>query len=167
MALGNNRIFVLMGVAGTGKTTIGRRVSSIRKIPFFEGDDFHCKEAKQQMASGYALSDNDRLPWIKRIVAALNNQAEEECILACSALSELIRSELKKGIRSEIYFIHLTGPSQILYERLASRKGHYMKPEMLASQLATLESTADLIEVDVNDSTDTITKSIIKIMLDR
>jgi len=127
---------VLMGVAGSGKSTIGQALASHVAAEFIEGDDLHSKSNLAKMASGTPLTDTDRLPWLD--VCAQQLAHEPRSVLACSALKRSYRDRIRALVPDAV-FIHLVGNERLLLERLAGRKDHFMKPKLLESQLATLE----------------------------
>ncbi len=153
-----------MGVAGCGKSTIGRKAAQILQVPFLEGDDFHSAANVAKMKSGVALTDQDRMPWVDAMVDACNvaqsNKAEETIILACSALSETVRSRLKKGLTGDCHFVHLHGEAALLRQRLAQRKGHFFKPDLLQSQFEALELPQGGTTLDAGLSIDEVTKQL-------
>lgn len=131
---------VIMGVAGTGKTTIGRGVAKAFGLTLAEGDDFHSEANRAKMGSGQPLTDEDRWPWLRSLRDWMSEQASagRSTVVACSALRKAYRDILRES-QGEVFFIHLTLPEDVNLERLKNRSGHYMKPAMLDSQLATLE----------------------------
>lgn len=135
---------VVMGVAGTGKTTIGEGVAERFGLPLAEGDTFHSAANKAKMSAGHPLTDEDRWPWLRSLRDWMSTQAAEghSTVVACSALREVYRSILREA-DGEVFFIHLMLPEEINEERLSSRPGHYMKTGMLESQLATLEALGE------------------------
>lgn len=154
-------IILIMGVAGSGKTTIGRLLAQELQWPYFEADDFHPAANKEKMGRGVPLDDNDREPWLAAI-----RQAIDECVgqgrsavFSCSALKEQYRRLLAGG-RTEVRLVFLTGSRELLRERLEGRAGHYMKPGMLDSQLAILEPPADALTLDVGQSPEMLVKTI-------
>ncbi len=126
-----------MGVSGSGKSTIARLLATRLGGVFFDADDFHPPENIAKMSRGIPLDDTDRLPWLRRLHYEIISPAppEKVTVLACSAIKRSYREILGKKLLT--VFLH--GDSEILAARLAGRSGHYMKPEMLASQLAALE----------------------------
>ena len=130
-----------MGVAGSGKTTIGRLLAQELQWPYFEADDFHPTANKEKMGRGVPLDDNDRAPWLAAIRHALDECAAQHrsAVFSCSALKEKYRHQLTDG-RPEVRLVFLNGSHELLRARLEGRAGHYMKTGMLDSQLATLES---------------------------
>jgi gluconokinase len=144
-------VFVLMGVSGAGKSTVGRRVAAELGLTFIEGDDFHPPANVQKMAGGTPLTDQDRVPWIEALAQGINaRQPLRDAIVACSALSKVVRDLLHARVMQPLHFILLHADPAIIEERLARRPLHFMKPGMLASQLAALQSPDDAIVVDVS-----------------
>jgi gluconokinase len=146
----SRRLLVLMGVSGSGKSSVGREVAKRCDVPFLEGDDYHPRENIEKMAAGFPLTDADRLPWIAAIAHAVNNASAHDIVLACSALTKAVRSKLNAEVRRECVFIHLKADPELIRERLAQRTGHYMRSNMLDSQLAALEEPGDAIQIDVS-----------------
>lgn len=137
------RVLVLMGVSGSGKTTVGRCLASRNHAAFFDADDFHPPHNIAKMAAGTALDDNDRAPWLARLRREVVDAAppDQLTVLACSALKRAYRQKL--GVGSDgIALIFLKVEPAILQRRLEARSGHFMKSALLASQLATLEPPA-------------------------
>ena len=134
-----NIAIVLMGVAGVGKTTIGKALSKATGITFFDGDDYHSTSNRDKMAAGKALSDEDRTDWLLALQGVVEKALlKGNCILACSALKKVHRSILEKNSNA-IHFVYLEGSKNLIEQRLESRKGHYFPTSLLASQLETLE----------------------------
>jgi gluconokinase len=140
-------VVVVMGVAGTGKTTIGTLLGRELGWPFFEGDDYHSPANVEKMRHGIALTDADRDGWLTALRALIDGIAGS-AVLACSALKAAYRDRLAGG-RDDVRFVHLIGDPALLRRRLEHRRGHYMPASLLDSQLATLEPPADAITVDV------------------
>lgn len=139
-----------MGVAGSGKTTVGRGLAAALGWDYHEADDFHSEANKAKMARGIPLDDADRAPWLAAIRAAMEAglAAGRPAVFTCSALKARYRDVLLRGLEG-VALVHLAGDSALLLSRLQGRAGHYMKPEMLASQLAALEPPADALQLDV------------------
>jgi len=143
-------IVVVMGVSGSGKTTIGRQLAARLGCEFLDGDDFHPPENVARMAAGTPLTDDDRWPWLDRLNALLRQRAArgESAVLACSALKESYRTRLTQGLaRCEI--VHLRGSIDLIRSRLATREHRYMPAALLESQFAALEPPQDAIVIDV------------------
>jgi gluconokinase len=148
---------VVMGVAGTGKTTIGTRLARALGVPFVEGDHFHDPENIERMRRGVPLTDEMRKPWLDRLNHELRNRRATGVVLTCSALSDASRRRLTAGL-SDVRFVVLTGDTEVLRQRLAQRKHHYFGPELLDSQIATLEIPADGIVVPIDGTPDEVTQ---------
>lgn len=135
-----------MGVAGAGKTTVGRALAEELGWPFLDADDFHPPQNVAKMAAGVPLGDADRWPWLD----ALNQRLKEtpRAVLACSALKESYRQRLTQGWR-QFRFIYLHGSFELIAARLAARRHRYMQPALLRSQFEALEPPAQAITVDV------------------
>jgi carbohydrate kinase (thermoresistant glucokinase family) len=146
---------VLMGVAGSGKTTIGRIVAARLGAPFVDADDLHSAAAKAQMHAGHPLDDAERAPWLVRVRAAVAAVGDGAVVLACSALKHEYRDALRDGVPS-LTFIDLDVDADTLARRLAARRGHFAGPELLPSQLATLELGDDVVRVDATGTPDEV-----------
>lgn len=154
-------IVLVMGVAGSGKTTVGRRLAEALSWSYIEGDDLHPPANREKMAAGIPLTDADRLPWLLKLRARIEHALTtgENAVVACSALKASYREVLAGGLE-EVRFVHLAGSPELIRERLAERPGHFMKAGMLDSQLAALEPPADAVEVDVARTPDEIVAEI-------
>lgn len=133
-------VTIIMGVSGCGKSTFGSALAADSGARFVEGDDLHGGANTAKMQAGIALTDDDRWPWLDRIVAAVNDALGEgaSVVATCSALRRTYRDRLRAGITAPVRFVLLDVPQQELRRRVASR-AHFMPPELLDSQLATLE----------------------------
>jgi gluconokinase len=133
---------VVMGVSGSGKTTMGIALASALGAPFFDGDDLHSDEARARMAHGIALTDEDRAPWLDRIGAVLADETKHPrgAVVACSALRFVYRERLRAGVGPSLRFLFLKGDKAMMRARVAGRKGHYMPASLIDSQFAALES---------------------------
>lgn len=127
---------VVMGVSGSGKTTVGRILAQALGADFVDGDDLHSSEARAKMAEGVALVDADRWPWLERVGARL---AAGNVVIACSALKRIYRDRLRAGAGPQLRFVYLSATPQAMRERVGSRKGHYMPASLVDSQFAALE----------------------------
>ncbi|MGB8481442.1 MAG: gluconokinase [Acidobacteriaceae bacterium] len=148
-------VVVLMGVTGTGKTTVGEALSAGTGWPFADADDFHSAANRAKMHAGIPLTDEDREPWLRslhqQIVTWLNSGVNG--ILACSALRESYRTELTAGTApGSVRFVFLTGPPELIRQRMEARHGHYMPESLLPSQLATLEPPQDAIQISIDQT---------------
>jgi gluconokinase len=155
-------ILVVMGVAGSGKTTIGRLLAEKLNWEFIEGDEFHPPENVEKMSRGIPLTDADRQGWLHTLAEMLAQRFEEKrnAVLACSALKQSYRDILSGG-NTGVHFIFLDGEETLIQSRLQNRPGHYMKADMLASQLADLETPMDAFDVDISLSPEQITRLLI------
>lgn len=154
-------IYFVMGVSGSGKTTVGQLLSQRINLPFFDADDFHSVENKAKMKAGIPLTDDDRVSWL----IALNELASKQsdlsgAIIACSALREKYRSLLTKDLRAKVYWIVLKGEYDLLLKRMQARKGHYMPPGLLQSQLETMEYPAYGMHIDIDQSAEYLINQI-------
>ena len=155
---------VVMGVCGTGKSTIGRRLADALDCPYADADDFHPEANVAKMRSGIALNDGDREPWLDclREMMASHLQSGHSIVLACSALREVYRERLQPT-GFPLRFIFLQGDRDLLVERVNARADHYMPPALVDSQLATLEvpSPADALWCNVASApTDILAKAL-------
>jgi gluconokinase len=146
-------IVVIMGVSGSGKTTIGKLLAERMGWIFADADDYFSPASKQKMAAGHPLTDEDRAPWLQTLNNLLRGWDKEGIngVLACSALKEKYHTTLEAGLPlTHIQFIFLDGSKDLIKRRLATRKHEYMNPMLLESQLATLERPTDAFRI-VND----------------
>jgi gluconokinase len=161
------RVIVVMGVAGSGKSTVGALLAQRNDGEFYDADDFHPPANISKMASGTPLDDVDRSPWLARLRREVVDAtpAGGLSVLACSALKKAYREQLGIG-NSGVALVYLKGDSTTLAERIGKRSGHYMLPNMLASQLATLEEPRPdeglilSIEPDVEEIVENIEKHL-------
>lgn len=154
------RILFIMGVSGSGKSTIGKLLSEILNIPFFDGDDYHSKTNIDKMTLGNPLSDNDRIEWLQGI----NSMALENCtagaVIACSALKESYRLLLSEKIEEQSTFVYLKGSFEEVLDRLQQRKGHFMPMNLLKSQFEVLEQPKNAIIVSIKSLPNKIVQQI-------
>ena len=128
---------VVMGVTSCGKTTLGEALAKALHVKFIEGDKLHPPANITKMSSGQPLTDDDRWPWLTKVGEQL--QGTDGVIASCSSLKRAYRDLIRAEAKRPVMFIHLHGPRELLGERIAARKNHFMPPTLLDSQLATLE----------------------------
>ncbi|WP_338675607.1 gluconokinase [Streptomyces sp. SCSIO 30461] len=136
--MSNSPVVVVMGVAGTGKTTIGALVAAHLGVPYAEGDDFHPAANVAKMSAGVPLDDTDRLPWLDAIGRWARGREGRGGVVSCSALKRSYRDRLRASAPG-VVFLHLTGGRALIERRMAERGGHFMPTALLDSQYATLE----------------------------
>lgn len=143
-------IILLMGVSGSGKTTVGRRLARELGWTFADADDFHSAANRAKMAAGQPLDDRDRAPWLADLRAWIDERLVrgESAVLACSALKARYREVLQGG-SGAVQLVYLTGAPELIRSRMESRQDHYMRAAMLQSQLAALEPPAGALTLDV------------------
>jgi gluconokinase len=155
-------VVVLMGVSGTGKTTIGKVLAAEPGWAFIEGDDFHPAENVEKMNAGISLNDEDRWPWLQALRKRVDEACErrENVVLACSALKQDYREYLEHNHPRCVHYVYLHGPEPLIRRRLVERKGHFMDPTLLQSQLETLEPPQGAVRVDVTPAPEVIAAEI-------
>jgi gluconokinase len=153
-------VIVLMGVAGSGKTTIGRGLAGALGWRFYDADDYHPHANVEKMSRGVPLNDDDRRPWLQVLhdLIAASLARDEHAVLACSALKESYRAYLLFDERVQL--VYLKGDHELIAARLQQRSDHFMKPQMLDSQFATLEEPAQGLHIDVSLSPEEIIQLI-------
>jgi carbohydrate kinase (thermoresistant glucokinase family) len=146
-------VVLLMGVAGSGKTTIGRQLADELGWKFADADDFHPPANVAKMSAGTPLDDTDRAPWLAaiRLYIDTRTSAGENAVVTCSALREKHRAVLLRDA-PDVKLVYLRGTREVLWSRISSRQGHFMKPAMLDSQLATLEEPSNALAIDIDQS---------------
>lgn len=157
-------ILILMGVSGSGKSTVAGVLATLTGWEFAEGDAYHCEASLAKLSAGIALSDDDRMPWLLRLREILQgwNAAGQSGILTCSALKQQYRDVLCAGLPAGRFcLVLLEGTREIFEQRLGKRTGHFMNPGLLTSQLATLELPQDALRVSVQQSPKEIARGIL------
>ncbi|MEP3845051.1 MAG: gluconokinase [Paracoccaceae bacterium] len=150
--------FVIMGVSGCGKTTVGTALAKTEGLSFIDGDNLHPAENIQKMAQGNALDDDDRAPWLADIGRALANTSDPVAI-GCSALKRKYRNLIRSSAGKSVHFLHLDAPHHVIAERLNDRSGHFMPPSLLDSQFQALEGlSSDELgkQIDISRSFDDV-----------
>jgi len=157
----DTRFFIVMGVAGSGKTSVGKALASHLGWDFYDADDFHPQANIIKMANGIPLDDSDRAPWLASLHDLIKSclTHNQPGVLACSALKESYREKLLEG-NDGVQIIYLKGSYDLFWSRMVSRTEHYMKPEMLRSQFDTLEKPLNAWIVDASLSVNEIVQVI-------
>lgn len=155
-------VIILMGVAGAGKTTVGRQLAQHMNWKFCDGDVLHPQSNIEKMRHGIPLTDDDRRPWLARIHQSLIEWIAhgERAVLACSLLKETYRGRVLNGHRDKVQLVYLKASPALLQLRLAGRPGHFMDRSLLASQLEILEEPVDALVVDASQTPETIIRLI-------
>ena len=155
---------ILMGVSGSGKTTIGERLGQALGWPYYDADDFHPPANVERMRQGIALTDEDRKPWLAALARLIAEAlaANQSIVLASSALKEAYRKQLKPrgAMPVDEPFVYLRVPPEVAAARLKERHGHFMPASLVPSQFAALEEPADAIVIDATQSPDEIVAQI-------
>lgn len=156
-------VYIVMGVSGSGKTTVGQLLAEKLGLPFYDADDFHSSENVSKMKDGTPLTDDDREGWLKTLA---DNIVQWEkaggAVLACSALKEKYRETLCSQAPDHIKWIFLKGSKDLIKERILDRKGHFMNAGLLDSQFAILEEPAYGITVSINGSAEAVVDIILQ-----
>jgi gluconokinase len=156
-------VLVLMGVSGSGKSTVGALLAARLQRAYAEADDFHPAANVAKMASGHPLTDEDRWPWLAAIARWIDERIArgEPAVVTCSALKRKYRDVLR---RSEVQVVYLRGSRDLIAQRLASRHGHFFDPDLLTSQFADLEEPAadeQVVSVDIGGTPPEIVDAIV------
>ncbi len=153
---------VVMGVSGSGKTAVGRALATRLGVPFADGDDLHPEANVAKMSAGVPLDEHDRYPWLEAVGTWLAGHRDGG-VISCSALRRAHRDQLRRHV-ADLEFVHLDGSPDLIRERQAARRGHFMPPELMTSQLATLEPLQPDEQgtvVDIDQSVDEIVAELI------
>jgi gluconokinase len=157
------RFIIVMGVSGSGKTSVGKVLAEHLKWDFYDADDFHPPENVAKMASGIPLDDSDRAPWLAALHDLISSSLRQNKsgVLACSALKERYRQKLMNGSEG-VQLVYLKGSYDLIWSRMATRPDHYMQPQMLQSQFDALEEPSNALTVDISLSVEEIAQFVIK-----
>jgi len=154
-------VYIVMGVSGCGKTTIGNLLAREKQIPFFDADDFHPPVNIKKMSAGIPLDDSDRLPWLQILSEKIKEWSETNgAVLACSALKKDYRDILQSKTE-DVTIIWLDGSYELIKSRMQDREGHYMPPGLLKSQFDALEPPNNAIRIDIDKKPETIVSEIL------
>ncbi|MET7029408.1 gluconokinase [Sediminicola luteus] len=159
-------ILFVMGVSGSGKSTIGKLLATALGYPFYDGDDYHPDHNIKKMAAGEPLNDEDRYDWLLALNELAKNHTSKGAVIACSALKESYRDLLQKGIDTKVHYIYLKGSFEEILERLQQRKDHFMPLELLQSQFEALSPPKNAIVVEIKEQPEKIVDTIL-IALDK
>jgi len=154
-------VVIVMGVTGAGKTTVGRALAEALEWEFHDGDELHSKESKRKMHLGIALNDVDRAPWLaalRKLIQGILSKGRNG-VVACSALKQSYRDEIVVDPDS-MKVVYLKGSKELIAARLRGRTGHFMNPDLLQSQIDTLEEPRDAIVVDISGTPEAIVREI-------
>lgn len=152
-----------MGVSGSGKSTIGKRLSNELKIPFFDGDDYHSETNILKMSNGQPLNDTDRFGWLQTLNKLAKKQLNNNsCIIVCSALKKSYRDILNQGIKNSVKWVFLQGSIEQIANRINARENHFMSSDLLKSQFDILEAPENAITIDINQTPKSIVLEIMK-----
>ncbi len=153
-------VYLILGVSGSGKTTIGKKLSEILAIPFYDADDYHNNKNIEKMIKGLPLNDTDRKLWLKLLSLKIEEwNLHGDAILACSALKKKYRRKLSSN--GKVFFIFLDGEYNLIYQRLLKRKNHFFKKSILKDQFLSLEKPENCINIPIDQSVNSICLSII------
>lgn len=152
----SQRAIVIMGVSGSGKSTIAKLLAEKLAWRFIDADDFHPQANRSKLSQGIALTDSDRWPWLDHLAELIGE--DTKTVLACSALKEIYRLRLQKF--TPIDFVYLDGDFETISQRLSTRSGHFMNPQLLDSQFATLEVPKECLKIKISESPESIIATI-------
>lgn len=154
-------VVIVMGVSGCGKSTVGKAIAPHLNATFYDADDFHPPENITKMSQGIPLTDRDRAPWLQLVHTRITKCVAQNqgVVFACSALKQSYREQLR-GDLVNVQFVYLRGDFAVLWGRLSQRSHHFMKAEMLESQLATLEEPIDAISIEIDQPLEEMVNTI-------
>ncbi|WP_181305281.1 gluconokinase [Rufibacter sp. XAAS-G3-1] len=156
--------YMVMGVSGSGKSTVGKLLAQKLRLHFIDADDHHLAPSIAKMSSGIPLTDEDRAEWLRKLNHLLQEAeaAGQEVVMACSALKEQYRLVLRQNLEKGLKIVFLHGQVALLKERMGGREGHFMPEALLASQLQTLEVPADALALDIVHPPDVLVQQVIQ-----
>ena len=156
-------VIIIMGVSGSGKTTIGKLLGNKLNLPFYDADDFHPRNNIEKMAKGLPLNDIDRRPWLEELGKQIKTwESAGGAVLACSALKKNYRKRLITIPKHAIHFVFLSGAFNLIKERLSTRKNHFFDEKLLQSQFDTLEIPTNAFKVTITETPEQIVDRIIE-----
>jgi len=154
-----SQLIIIMGVSGSGKTTVGQSLAQELNLSFFDADDFHSASNKEKMSSGIPLTDQDRIPWLETLHNLCSSYKEKGLVLACSALKHSYRVLLSENLTIE--WVYLKGSFELIYSRMHARTTHFMPPNLLQNQFDILEEPTDAYTVSINQSVESIVSALV------
>ncbi|MFK7972865.1 MAG: gluconokinase [Bacteroidia bacterium] len=155
-----NKVIFVMGVSGSGKTTVGRLLAQAIAVPFIDADDHHPAENIDKMSRGVPLDDHDRAPWLDALSQIAQDHINTGCVIACSALKEAYRKRLTQSKAVDALWVYLKGTYDQIFDRMQNREGHFMEAAMLQSQFDALEEPTHALVVNIEDSLEAIVQKI-------
>lgn len=158
-------IYLVMGVSGCGKSTIGSLLATKLDAIFLDGDDFHPPANVAKMASGTPLNDADRIPWLQEIRKSMDEKVAngQKAVYACSALKQMYR-DILSGPDEDVTFVYLKGTVKEIQERLQARSGHFMPTKLLQSQFDALEEPLEAITVSISGTPGEVVSNIMELV---
>jgi gluconokinase len=158
---------IVMGVSGSGKSSIGEKLAEVLGLRFVEGDQLHPRSNVEKMSKGIPLTDADRMPWLDLIGETIDSAlaSGEGIVVSCSALKRIYRDRLRAAAGGNLFFVYLDGSRDLLMSRMGERKGHFMPASLLDSQLATLEvptGEPGVVTVDIDDTIKGIAAAVLR-----
>lgn len=155
------KIIFVMGVSGSGKSTIGRRLADALKVPFIDGDDYHPESNLAKMSSGQALNDSDREGWLRILNKIALDHISSGAVIVCSALKESYRQILEENLQDLCQWVILLGSYELILGRLKKRADHFMPPALLRSQFDTLEVPEYGIHLDISKTPESLNEYLL------
>ena len=159
-------IIIVMGVSGSGKTTVGKPLAALLKVSFLDADELHPAENIGKMRRGIPLGDHDRESWLHTVTGKIAEfEKNGGGVIACSALKKKYRRILSSGSKKDVRFVYLKGNRDTIYRRMQQRGTHFMKPGMLDSQFEVLEEPGEALIVSIEGTPEAICRRIIAVLI--
>ncbi|TDT45457.1 gluconokinase [Maribacter spongiicola] len=160
--MGNKQILFVMGVSGSGKSTVGKLLADKLQIPFFDGDSFHPEANVKKMKEGHPLNDEDRQGWLEKLNEVGLENISTGAVIVCSSLKKKYRTILGQNLENKHQFVYLEGSFELINARLSQRKNHYMPAGLLQSQFDILEFPDEALTVSIDQTPNEIVNDIIE-----